>query len=72
MDTRTYHARPYVAAPTKRSVIVNSDQTSKKYGEIVKVERDPIWGPQYLISVPDKDMGEELFWMQEGEIALKH
>ena len=54
-----------------RSVIVHSDQTTKKYGEIVRVEHDRVWGPQYLVSVPDPEMGEELFWMKRPEISFR-
>jgi hypothetical protein len=54
-----------------RSVIIHSDQTTKKYGEIVRVEHDRVWGPQYLVSVPDREMGEELFWMKRVEISFK-
>jgi hypothetical protein len=60
-----------VRANISRSVIVHSDQTTKKYGEIVRVENDRIWGPQYLIAVPEPDMGEELFWMRRHEISFK-
>jgi hypothetical protein len=54
-----------------RSVVVHSDQTTKKYGEVVRVEHDKVWGPQYLVAVPDRDMGEELFWMRRNEISFK-
>lgn len=54
-----------------RSVIVHSDQTIKKYGEIVRIEHDKVWGPQYLVAVPDREMGQELFWMRRGEISFK-
>ena len=54
-----------------RSVIVHSEQTIKKYGEIIRVEHDKVWGPQYLVAVPDRDMGEELFWMRRNEISFK-
>ena len=54
-----------------RSVIVHSEQTIKKYGEVVRVEHDKVWGPQYLVAVPDREMGEELFWMRKSEISFK-
>lgn len=56
---------------TTRSVVVHSDQTTKRNGEVVRVEHDKIWGPQYLVSVPDHEMGEEFFWMRRNEITFK-
>lgn len=56
---------------TTRSVVVHSEQTTKKYGEVVRVEHDKVWGPQYLVAVPDQEMGQELFWMKKDEISFK-
>lgn len=54
-----------------RSVVVHSDQTTKKYGEVVKIEHDRIWGPQYLVVTNDQEWGQEQFWMRRHEITFR-
>lgn len=51
-----------------RNVYIKSDQTSKTKGNIIKVEYDRVWGPQYLVEVEDKNWGTETFWMKKAEI----
>jgi len=54
-----------------RSVVVHSDQTTKRYGEVVKIEHDRVWGPQYLVVVNDAEWGPEQFWMRRHEITFR-
>lgn len=50
-------------------VYINSFQTNKKFGTILKVEYDKVWGPQYLVKVEDSHWGPEEFWMMKQEIT---
>ena len=50
-------------------VKVSSSQTAKNIGEVRRVEYDRVHGQQIMIAVPDKEMGEEMFWVRESEIA---
>lgn len=54
-----------------RSVVVHSDQTTKRYGDVVKIEHDRVWGPQYLVVVNDPEWGDEQFWMRRNEITFR-
>jgi len=59
------------SSQASRSVIVHSDQTTKKYGDIDRVEHDRVWGPQYLVTVNDHEWGSEQFWMRRHEISFR-
>lgn len=55
---------------SSRSVSIHSPQTCKKYGEIVRMEQDRVWGNQYLVRVVDAGTGyDELFWFMDKEIT---
>lgn len=51
------------------TVEISSTQTSKKIGRIYRIMHDPVYGPQYHISVKDDEQGLEFFWMKEDEIC---
>lgn len=53
---------------SRYTVQIDSQQTTKRFGRIQRVEYDRAWGEQFLIAVPDDEMGEELFWMRSREV----
>jgi hypothetical protein len=52
-----------------RWVNIRSSQTNKRTGQVLFVEHDRVWGPQYLVQVINKEWGDEQFWMRKHEIS---
>lgn len=62
--------------PAGTEVRINTDQTTKEFGVIIRVEYDPIWGPQYYTRVYDysdgKPASHQYYWLQETEIVKRN
>ena len=39
-----------------------------KVATVRKVEQDPVWGPQYLVSTYSREWGPEFFWVKENDV----
>jgi len=52
-------------------VKIESSQTQRKAGEVVRIEEDYNWGNQYLVKTYHPDWGYECFWFREHEIRSK-
>lgn len=51
-------------------VQIKSDQTIRKYGEIISTNYDRVWGDQYLVLTDDAIWGKETFWLRQHEVKF--
>jgi len=51
-------------------VLIKSEQTIRKQGEILSTNYDRVWGDQYLVLTDDVIWGKDTFWLRQHEIKF--
>lgn len=41
-----------------------------KVATVRRVEQDPVWGPQYLVSTYSREWGPDFFWVKPDDVEL--